>query len=139
MHTQFELGEAEARIAIDVCRAELQRRGKSASIAVGDRYGELIALWRMDGAALPSTTIAANKVYTTSRLGQPSGEVGRAALTEQWDVHYHGDPRYVGWDGGAPVLYLERCVGSVAISGLSGAEDLEIAEIGVAAILATVG
>jgi glc operon protein GlcG len=29
-----------------------------------------------------------------------------------------------------------RCVGAVAVSGLSGAEDLEIARIGIEAILA---
>jgi len=107
------------------------------SIAVGDKHGELIALLRMDGASLPSAGIAANKVFTSSRLRQPSGALGRAALAEGWDVHYHGDARYLGWDGGAPVFYREQCVGSVAVSGLTGVEDLEIAEIGVNAILAT--
>ena len=50
-------------------------------------------------------------------------------------MSYHGSPRYVGWDGGAPVVLDGQCVGSVAISGLKGEEDLEIAEIAIAAIL----
>jgi len=137
MQSHLELGEAEARLAIDACSAELRRRKKMGSIAVGDKHGELIALLRMDGASLPSAGIAANKVFTSSRLRQPSGALGRAALAEGWDVHYHGDVRYLGWDGGAPVFYREQCVGSVAVSGLTGVEDLEIAEIGVNAILAT--
>ena len=105
------------------------------AIAVADPHGELIAIWRMDGAPLPSVGIAANKAFTSSRICQPSGAVGRTAQAEGWDMHYHGDARYVGWDGGAPVLYRGQCVGSVAVSGLTGAEDLEIAEIGVTAIL----
>jgi glc operon protein GlcG len=137
MQSHLELGEAEARLAIEACAAELRRRNKVGSIAVGDRHGELIALLRMDSASLPSAGIAANKVFTSSRLRQPSGALGRAALAEGWDVHYHGDVRYLGWDGGAPVFYRDECVGSVAVSGLTGVEDLEIAEIGVNAILAT--
>ena len=135
MQSHLELGEAEARLAIDTCAAELRRRKKVGSIAVGDRHGEVIALLRMDGASLPSAGIAANKVFTSARVRQPSGALGRAALAENWDVHYHGDPRYVGWDGGVPVFYREQCVGSVAVSGLAGVEDLEIAELGVKAIL----
>lgn len=139
MQTLLDLGETEARIALDTCLDELRRRGKMGSVAVGDRHGELIALFRMDGAPLPSPGIAANKVYTTSRLRQPSGELGRAAAAGGWDVHYHGDARYLGWDGGAPVFVDGQCVGAVAVSGLSGAEDLEIAELGVQAILQAVG
>jgi glc operon protein GlcG len=139
MQSHFEIGEAEARLAVDACAAELRRRNKVGSIAVGDRHGELIALLRMDGASLPSAGIAANKVFTSSRVREPSGNLGRAAHAEGWDVHYHGDARYVGWDGGAPVFYREQCVGSVAVSGLTGVEDLEIAEIGVKAILVALG
>jgi glc operon protein GlcG len=139
MQSHLELGELEARLAIDACVAELKRRDKAASIAVGDRHGELIALLRMDKASLPSGTIAANKVFTSSRLCKPSGEVGRATKADGWDVHYHGDPRYLGWDGGTPVFFSGQCLGSVAVSGLSGEEDLEIALLGVDAILHSLG
>jgi glc operon protein GlcG len=137
MQSHLELGASEALLAIDACAAELKQRNKVASIAVGDRHGELIALLRMDGASLPSAGIAANKVFTSSRVRQPSGNLGRSAAAEGWDVHYHGDPRYVGWDGGVPVFYRDQCVGAVAVSGLTGVEDLEIAELGAKAILAT--
>jgi glc operon protein GlcG len=137
MQSYLELGETEARLAIDACAEELRRRKKVGSIAVGDRHGELIAILRMDGASLPSAGIAANKAFTSSRVREPSGALGRAALADGWDVHYHGAARYVDWDGGAPVFYRGQCVGSVAVSGLTGVEDLEIAEIGVNAILTT--
>jgi glc operon protein GlcG len=107
------------------------------SVAVADSHGELIGLLRMNGAGLATGTIATNKVFTSSRLCQPSGDLGKAAAKGGWDVHYHGDARYLGWEGGAPVFHDGVCVGSVAVSGLSGAEDYEIARIGVAAILAS--
>jgi glc operon protein GlcG len=134
MNRHLSLGVAEADAATAACLFELDRRGKAAVIVVTDHHGELIQLLRMDGAMLPSIVIAANKAYTAARVGKPSGDVGRAALDENADVHYHGDARYVGWDGGVPILVDQTCVGAVAISGLSGAEDLEIAQIGADAI-----
>ena len=136
MQQVMELGEAEARIALEACVAELKRRGKPGVVAVSDSHGELIALWRTDGCALPSVVIAQNKAYTAARVRKPSGDLGRSAQRDGSDVHYHGDARYVGWDGGAPVLHEGRCLGAVAVSGLSGVEDLEIAEIGIAAVRA---
>ena len=135
MQTQLNLGEAEARLAIDACVAELKRRGKAGVVAVGDSHGEILALWRTDGCALPPVVIAQNKVYTAARVRGPSGDLGRAAQQDGSDVHYHGDSRYVGWDGGTPVMVDGQCVGAVAVSGLSGVEDLEIAQLGVTAIL----
>jgi len=136
MQTYYELGEAEARLAIDVCVAALSARGKAGVVAVGDRHGELIGLLRMDGAPLPSILVAINKVFTTSRKGEPSGDMGRRSQDEGWDVAYFGDPRYVGWDGGAPVIHKGQVLGSVAVSGLTGEEDLEIAQLAVEQVLA---
>jgi glc operon protein GlcG len=129
------LGEAEARIALDACLQELQRRGDDAVVAVADNHGELIALWRTDGCGLAPIAIAQNKAYTAARLGRPTGDVGRDTKASGDDVHYHGDARYVGWDGGVPVLHNGACLGAVAVSGLSGEDDLAIADIGVSAIL----
>ncbi len=135
MRSVWNLGEAEARIGMDACLDELKRRDKAAVIAISDGHGELIALWRTDGCALPPIVIAQNKAYTAARVRGPSGDLGRNAHKDGSDVHYHGDARYVGWDGGAPVIYQGVCVGAVAVSGLSGKEDLEIAQIGITAIL----
>ena len=135
MQTFRTLGETEARAAIDGCLDALRTAGKAAAIAVADTHGELIAAWRMDGALLAAVGIAANKAYTSARLRAFSGEVGRSAQSEGWDMHFHGDARYVGWDGGVPVFIDGACVGAVAVSGLTGVEDLEFAQAGVAAIL----
>ncbi|EGF91628.1 hypothetical protein ABI_30450 [Asticcacaulis biprosthecium C19] len=130
-----DLGEAEARLAIDACVAELKRRGKAGVVAVGDSHGELLVLWRTDGCSLPPIVIAQNKVYTAARVRGNSGDLGRDAQKDGSDVHYHGDARYVGWDGGLPVIHDGECLGAVAVSGLTGVEDVEIAQLGVAAIL----
>ena len=129
MQTNPEIGEEEARIAVDLIVGELKRRGKVAVIAVADRHGELIALWRMNGAGLACMTIATNKAFTAAREKKPSGDVGRSSRDGGWDIAYLGDRRYVGWDGGVPVVIGGQVVGAVAVSGLSGEEDAELAMI----------
>ena len=52
---------------------------------------------------------------------------------------YYGDPRYVGWGGGVPVLVEGQVVGAVAVSGLSQEEDAELAGMGAVAILEGLG
>lgn len=134
MHTVATLSAHDADLALATIRAELGRRRKAAVIAVADRHGELLALHRMDGAGLPSITVAANKAWTAARLGETTGQVGRAAQTQGWSFAYYADPRYVGWDGGAPVQLAGQVLGAVAVSGLAPEEDLELALLGVQAV-----
>ena len=139
MQTSREIGEEEAGVALEVVISELKRRKKAAVIAVADRHGELIALWRMNGASLSCMTIATNKAFTAAREKKPSGDVGRSSRDDGWDIAYLGDRRYIGWDGGVPVLLGGEVAGAVAVSGLTGEEDVELAAMAAKKIAETAG
>lgn len=126
-----------AELAISVVKEELISRKKSAVIAVADDHGELMALLRMDGAPLQSVTVAMNKAYTAAREGKPTSEVGAKMRDPQkgYSIAYFGDVRYTGFPGGMPIVVTGLTVGAVAVSGLSGAEDMQLAQFGVEAIL----
>jgi glc operon protein GlcG len=136
MNQIHTLGHADAQRAIEAIQQELMRRGKAAVIAVTDAHGELIALLRLDGAPLPSILNAGNKAWTAARERKPSKELGQAARDPKdgFDMAYFGDPRYIGWGGGLPVWVNGEVVGAVGVSGLPEAEDMELAQVGVAAI-----
>jgi glc operon protein GlcG len=134
MITTRSLSHADAQAAIAAIQAELIKRGKVAVIAVADAYGELIALLRMDGAPLQSVTIAINKAYSAARERKTTLEIGTSMREKQQQIAYFGDPRFVGWGGGVPVIVEGAGVGSVAVSGLSQAEDEELARLGIAAM-----
>ena len=136
MTTEQNLDYAEARRAIDAIVAEVTRRGKAAVVAVADSRGELIALARMDGAPVSSITVAGNKAFTAARARKPSFDVGAKVRHPDagFDIAYYGDPRYCGWGGGVPVMKDGRVAGSVAVSGLPQEEDMEVVQVGIAAI-----
>jgi len=58
--------------------------------ALADAYGELVALLRMDGAPLPSITVAINKCFTSVRERKPSGEIGKAMREKNFHIAYFG-------------------------------------------------
>ena len=137
MHTERTLADDDARKALDAMASECASKGHKAVLAVADSHGELIGLLRLAGALLTSIQVAANKAYTAARERKPSREVGRASKdpTDGFEMAYFGDPRFTGWGGGLPVLLGGVCVGAVAVSGLSEDEDVELAGIGVKAVL----
>ena len=141
MLTESTIEYAEARRAIDAIYVEVLKRGKAGVIAVCDAHGDLIAFARMDGAPLSSITIAMNKAYSAARERKPSKEIGNAARHPEkgFDIAYFGDARFTGWGGGVPVWKDGRVVGAIAISGLPQADDMELAEMGVAVISGQAG
>jgi glc operon protein GlcG len=137
MTDTLPIGYEDARRALDAIASELTRRGLAAVITVADDHGELIALMRMDGAPLSSIAIATNKAWTAARERRASYEVGQAARHPQtgFDIAYFGDPRFVGWGGGVPIVIAGAVVGAVAVSGAPQAVDMELAALGIQAIL----
>jgi glc operon protein GlcG len=90
------------------------------------------------GAPLASIVIATNKAWTAARERTPTRAIGQSARDAEtgFDIAYYGDPRHVVWGGGVPVVMDGAVVGAVAVSELPELEDMEIADIGVAAITA---
>ncbi len=131
------LDHRDADIAIRAIIAEMTKRNVLGVVAVADQHGELIALMRMGGAQLQSGTIATNKAFTAARACKPTRDIGRKirSADQGFDIAYYGDARFIGWGGGMPVIVGGQCVGAVAVSGLSEDEDIELANLGIAAIL----
>jgi glc operon protein GlcG len=139
MHTTLNLSHQEAQRIVHAIQTELEARGKTAVIAVCDAYGELLTLLRVSGAPLPSIVIAQNKAFTAARERRPSRDIGQASrhATDGFDLRNFGDPRYIGWGGGLPVWLEGQCVGAVGVSGLPESEDIELAQLGVNALQAS--
>lgn len=121
------LSHAQAMGLIDLVRQELEAREAGAAVAVVDAHGELLAFLRTDGCRLSSITIAVNKAFTAAREQIATAELGRRSREEGFPMSNFGDPRFVSWGGGVPVIRGGTTVGAVGVSGLPEQLDIELA------------
>ncbi|SRR5579871_1764021 len=126
---------SEAKKIIDFVVDRASQMKKAVVVAVSDSHGELLAFARMDGAPLSSINVAANKAWTAARERKPTKEIGEKVRHPEkgHDIAYYGDPRFVGWGGGIPIMREGQVIGAVGVSGLSSLEDIELANMAIAA------
>ena len=128
----------DAKLIVDAIVDKAAQLQKAAVIAVTDAHGELIAFARMDGAPLASIRIAANKAWTAARDRKPTKDIGDKIRDPEkgFDIAFYGDSRFVGWGGGVPIWKNGEVTGAVGVSGLSSAEDIALANLGLEIIAA---
>jgi len=128
----------DAKRIVDAIVEKALQLQKAAVIAVADAHGELIAFARMDGAPLSSILVATNKAYTAARERKPTKDIGDKMRdpVKGFDIAFYGDGRFVGWGGGIPIRKNGEVVGAIGVSGLSSAEDIALANVGLELIAA---
>jgi len=132
------LSSAQARRAAETVASECGRRGVSPVCAVVDAGGDLIYIWRPDGAQMASVEVATDKARTAAIYRRPSKDFedqasgGRASA-----LHL---ARAVPLQGGVPILRDGHVIGAVGVSGASSAdEDQELAAMGAGAVVVSNG
>lgn len=136
MPERREIGHAEARALIAMVADRLDADGAGAAVAVVDSHGELVAFLRTDGCRLTSINIAINKAFTAAREGGESSVLGERSRTEGFPMTNFGDPRFVGWGGGVPIIVGGNVIGALGVSGLPEADDVELARWAAASLAA---
>jgi glc operon protein GlcG len=129
------LGQGGARAGAEAAGAESARRGVSPVVAAVDAGGELLYLWRPDGAQVASVGVATDKARTAAIYRRPSKDFeDQAAGGRASALHL---ARAVPLQGGMPVVVDGEVVGAIGVSGASSAdEDQELAVLGAAAAAA---
>lgn len=125
-----------ARRVLEGALARAEQLGVPVNVCVADSSGNALATARMDGAALLSASIAADKAYTVAAfLGVPTHEwfdlIKDEPALREGIVHRE---RLVVFGGGVGVRSDGELVGAVGVSGGSAAQDRDIAEAGAAAL-----
>lgn len=123
MVMNLELALKMVRTAV----SEASSMGKASSIAVVDENGWLVALHRMDGAAIPTAEIARDKGWTAAAFRLPSSEIHRYGASGMPGCGFnvqHGNARLTTIAGGLPILCEGRLIGAIGISSENPEEDV---------------
>jgi glc operon protein GlcG len=134
MYQTYNLSHTDAQKIIAAIQKKLEQEGKGAAIAVVDAHGELLAFVRMDGCRLQPGTIAIHKAFTAAREQKESKAIGEDSRNNGFPMTNFGDPRFITWGGGVPIVYQGQVVGGVGVSNLPEEEDMELARLGAAVI-----
>jgi glc operon protein GlcG len=115
-----------ARIAIEQAAARFKR---PICVAVCDAAGFLLTFQRQDGAPLRSIAISQGKAYSAARMQVTTDALLNRIERENISVSYYCDDRITALPGGSPLKNAGGTIlAAVGISGLTSAEDQEIAD-----------
>jgi uncharacterized protein GlcG (DUF336 family) len=135
--TRLDLNDATVMLA--GARAKASEIGVPMCIAITDDGGNLVAFERMDGGKVTSITIAIDKSFTASGAKKATHEYGAISQPEG---PAHGINSAIGGrlmvvGGGLPVMVDGACVGGIGVSSGTPAQDMQVAQAGIDALMAT--
>ncbi|WP_370273322.1 GlcG/HbpS family heme-binding protein [Pseudooceanicola nitratireducens] len=140
MITVTRLDLNDAHVMLKAARAKAEEIGVPMCIAITDDAGNLVAFERMDGGKVTSSTIAIDKSFTASGAKKATHEYGDASQPGKpaYGIASAIGGRLMVVGGGLPVMVNGQCVGGIGVSSGTPAQDMEVAQAGLDAVLATV-
>jgi uncharacterized protein GlcG (DUF336 family) len=134
-HNVRVLTPEAAMKATQAAIAECRKQGFQAAVAVVDRFGVALAMWRDRFAGPHTPETAVNKAWTAVSFRTPTTELARATQAGQPSSGIRGVPRFVGVGGGLLIEASGSILGAIGVSGApTGDADDACARAGIAAI-----
>ena len=100
-------------------------------ITVVDSGGQLITMARMDGAFALSIDTALRKAQTAACYGAPTGHIAEGVDIK---LAIATEGKRINLPGGLPIIVDGHLIGAIGVGSGSGAQDLEVAKVGIAAL-----
>jgi uncharacterized protein GlcG (DUF336 family) len=125
---------AEARRVIAAAQIEAMKNKWSVAIAVVDSGGHLVAFERMDTTQYGSIDVAQEKARTAVAFRRPSKAFQDTIAAGGEGMRMLKLPGALPIEGGLPLVIGGKLVGAVGVSGVTSAQDGQIAAAGVAAL-----
>jgi len=139
----MEIAAPRATLTVDACWRMLEAalshgrsQGQRIWVAVADASGELMGFIGCDGAPRISSRVAIDKAFTAVATGQPTSAWKAYLLSapEEEREILRSFPRYIGAEGGHPIVHQGLVIGGIGVSGANQQVDEECARAGLAAI-----
>lgn len=136
MHTIHSVSLEDAQRIIKAGIAKAVATHSPSNIAVADAGGNLLAFARMDDAWLGSIDIAISKAFTSRAFNIATQDLAPLAQPGEqfYGIHASNHGRVMIFAGGVPLKSGDVVIGSVGVSGGTGAQDQAIAEAAAAAL-----
>lgn len=133
---QIRLSCKGSHVLIHAAEKHAKAMGIPVCVAVVDEGGNLLAFSRMDGARVASVDIALTKARSAARRKMATADDGRGKFETGVLLAMMSQLSVTVVPGGLPIVVEGGVVGGIGVSAGTSAQDVEIAEAGIAALLA---
>ncbi len=123
----------QARRVADAAAAEALQNKWNVVIAIVDTGGHLVLLHRLDDTQFASVRIAQQKAHSAVAFRRPTLAL-EEALGGPGGMRLLALEGAVPAQGGLPLVVDGRIVGAIGVSGVTGAQDTQIATAGTAVL-----
>jgi len=136
MHLVYRITLDDALPILTAARAKAEEIGVKQTLCVVDDGGHVVALHRLPGARLTGVDIAIAKAFTaagheraTHLFNEPPNGPALPG-NEAFGISHMLPGRFAIFVGGFPIVYQDRIVGGLGVSGGNGAQDKEVGAAG---------
>lgn len=120
--------------AMKILQAAMEKAsamGVPQCISIVDPGGHMLAFCRMDGAFVLSNDSSMKKAVTAAIYGQLTGQMDDSIAIK---LAIATDGKRVNLPGGVPIIVDGHVIGGIGVGSGTGAQDLEVAKAGIAAL-----
>src|SRR5687768_9510701 len=125
---------AEAKRVLIAAQAEAARNSWNVAIAVVDSGGHLVAFERMDSTQHGSVEVAQDKARTAVAYRRPSKAFQDTIAAGGDGMRMLKLTGAIPIEGGLPIIVNGKIVGAIGVSGVTSAQDGQIAAAGLKAV-----
>jgi uncharacterized protein GlcG (DUF336 family) len=124
----------DAKRALAAAQAEAVKNKWNVAIAIVDTGGHLVAFERMDTTQFGSVVVAQEKARTSAGFRRSSKAFQDNVAAGGEGLRILGLSGATPLEGGLPLVIGGKIVGAIGVSGVTSAQDGQIAAAGVAAL-----
>jgi glc operon protein GlcG len=125
---------ADAKKAIAAAQAEAAKNKWNVAIAIVDTGGHLVAFERMDTTQFGSVDVAQDKARTAVAFRRPSKAFQDGIATGGENLRLLKLSGATPIEGGIPLVIGGKIVGAIGVSGVTSAQDGQIAGAGASSL-----
>jgi uncharacterized protein GlcG (DUF336 family) len=124
----------QAKRVLSAAEAEAKKNSWNVVISIVDTGGQLVAMSRLDNTQFGSVEVAREKAYSSVAFRRPTKIFQDAIAKGGENVRLLGLTGASMLEGGIPIIVDGKVVGGIGVSGVTSAQDAQIAQAGIDAL-----
>jgi glc operon protein GlcG len=124
----------QAKKVLAAAEAEAKKNNWNVVISIVDTGGQLVTMSRLDNTQFGSVEVAREKAYSSVAFRRPTKVFQDSIAKGGENIRLLGLTGASLLEGGIPIVVDGKIVGGIGVSGVTSAQDAQIAQAGIDAL-----